>query len=450
MGPEIRVNRRSLLITTAALAGRPAATLTVRGELERAAETLETERAACRKLGLPLFPADLPGAVVAPDQDSVPLYRLIDEERRRLPEDVGSGSLLRISGSLDGERLALLREGLKAWRRGLDLTRRAATTPGWGYRYEWERVRNLDVPPLSSLRRAANLLTARALPALHDEGWKAACRWIRTAAGVARHAARDRTLVGLVVCEDVARMLLVAREQVARAHAREPQVLRALRGDTGLTAAPPDVRTVLWDEILLWLTGARCPRKAYGMDQEFEIRDEEQQRRDEELLKQPESLLAAALEARTLALVRRGFEILTRSPTPAARLARLRELVKTEERREGASYRASREVCWVFESAGVVLARGAARRLLADIQIDLLLHRLEHGQFPERLPEAVRDPFTDRPPQYRREGDGFVIRCGGFDASREPEAGPPVEVVTGYPTWPQPSRLPSPEGGVGE
>ncbi len=65
----------------------------------------------------------------------------------------------------------------------------------------------------------------------------------------------------------------------------------------------------------------------------------------------------------------------------------------------------------------------AARLVLAGAALALRRYRLDHGEYPESLNALVpvyldsvpKDPFTGEPPEYRREGSGFVLRSAGED-----------------------------------
>ena len=77
----------------------------------------------------------------------------------------------------------------------------------------------------------------------------------------------------------------------------------------------------------------------------------------------------------------------------------------------------------------------------------LLAYRAEHSGFPERLDQAMEkpanDPFTGKPLQYRREGEGFVVYSVG--ESGEFDGGTPGEKVEGRQAYFRYPRMPASE-----
>lgn len=73
-----------------------------------------------------------------------------------------------------------------------------------------------------------------------------------------------------------------------------------------------------------------------------------------------------------------------------------------------------------------------ARRLLAGIALALRRHRLDHGAYPPSLAAlspvylaaSPIDPYTGRPPGFRRQGAGFVLRSAGEAVPDADEASP--------------------------
>ncbi len=63
--------------------------------------------------------------------------------------------------------------------------------------------------------------------------------------------------------------------------------------------------------------------------------------------------------------------------------------------------------------------RSLAQMRLTAIAVALRRFRLDHGAYPNSLDELVPsyfkavplDPFTDRVPEYTREGTGFALRA---------------------------------------
>ena len=107
------------------------------------------------------------------------------------------------------------------------------------------------------------------------------------------------------------------------------------------------------------------------------------------------------------------------------------------ERRWGSSPPAPERRAWHLLGAMMLSNLGNAieradlwetRFMLGRLGLALERYRLARGIYPERLdalvpellPKVPVDPFSGGPPEYRRSGDGYLLRSAAEDAKLSP------------------------------
>jgi hypothetical protein len=298
----------------------------------------------------------------------------------------------------------------------------ASRIPGCAFPVDWNAGPAMLFPHLGELRRSARLLSTRAAVAARDQRIDDALADCATMLRIAEHVKCEPIVISMLVAYPIQDMAVqsvrnalstgtpspkVARDLLGQLSAignREP-FIRAVRGEIGLFGmeifdiarrggkeaeglfGSPDARILsLYGSILrplgyldeiAYLRGARRSADAVALPWP----------------KSKEQLEAADEWAKELPAYR---SLLTQMALP--------------------SWSRALETC---ESR-------TAELRAAQIGLALVIYKSEHGAYPDTLasleatgPKLPADPFTQKPFQYRRRGDGFIVYSLGPDMRDE-------------------------------
>lgn len=405
------------------------------GSILKAARGLPAARAEAARLGLALTADALRVKPPVPEsQNAAPLYRrigtLLAEERKR-----GGDTLW--DGYLKPTRTEQNRVAAKAVVQRLGpvftLAQQAAARPGCDYTRQWEKGAEVLFPEYARLRELARLLAAQALLQIEAGDPLAAAETLRVAGVVARHI-NEPTLIAFIVQVAVAAIAVIPFTELLNRFGDRTEVIAAAERANAAFANQMDVEHALRGEAWFGVWRFEQYRRGLLTDNDL-IGEEIPPNFHRPTTPAARKAYADAWEAHFLECYNQ-IVAASRKPGSTPRTQRLlaKSLVEEIERRYQArdvSYLAPAFNVPVLGQTFLIALRGLTEVRLRRVALSALQVHIRTGQYPEALPLAVNDPFTDTPLRYRRYGpDGFIVysvstngRDDGGDSSHD--TGPP-------------------------
>lgn len=382
-------------------------------EFGRTASRLPQERAAARREGIPLTPADLRRRrpPVPAEQNAAPLYRRIAAalDRQAMNADAKTLDWLRRPKARTNQDREAARRVLARRKPVLDLAERAAALPGCDFRRPYEKGAAIEFPEYAALRHVARLLAARATLESDAGQPEKAFASVAVGARIADHVGEDTGLIALLVQIAIRALMDRAFHTVLNTHQNTAGVVTLARRTEAAFGARPDFLHALGGEVVLGTVTCQQMR-AGRLDDAGGVP------------RKAPAWVVNGWEANMLSLWREAFAKLRAAGDDP--LAQYQVMRGTEQHFDDRARRVMNVLAAilfpVFDTAALKVAQEDALRQLRKTAVALVAYRQKTGRYPERLNQlpapAPPDPFTGKPFVYRRAvGGGFVLYSVGMN-----------------------------------
>jgi hypothetical protein len=310
----------------------------------------------------------------------------------------------------DRDDLVIVADAVERNALALELLAAAAERPESNWNIPYRKGVAADVPPLLPLLNIARLNGARGLMAVRDGRTEDATRAAEQGFALSESLAREPVLIVQLIRVSIDWLnLAVARAILEEGHP-DAEMLARLRGHVVRIGETDTIRVALIGE-----TNAM-----YSELRKVEQGNADMDRNAPLILRNAfiPWLLRPAFRSDLTFYLELMHDVVVYHERPAHR--RESELGSGPFDREPRFYQ-------VLSRTSLPNLRGIslrgdlerARATAAETALALARYRLDHGAYPESLEELVPeyldempvDPFTGVPPEYRREGDVFVVSC---------------------------------------
>lgn len=397
-------------------------------EVEAGPETLKQERELARIAGLPLYVSELQKRLPPSAENAALEWQRLGELLRRKPVPKKHADLIGRFARRRGEsaaEIAAVRRILAARPDIRERIRAAVGKPRCVFSRDWSLGADTPFPEFATMRQGARWLRAESILLAIDGKSSEAVALQAFGYRAARQAASDPTVIAYLVAQAISAISESGLEAILLRQGETAPIVGQVR-DVVIRDRPPlSLRHAMLGEGAV--TSVAFQAMSNGKPDAFTGSDTIDRSRpfpegfDFSRLSAEERRLWACYLDATEADYWRNL----RAVLPVL------ELPWAEQRREvGAIDRSlkpnprpvalySAIILPVYFQAGEAGVRGMARAAALVTAAEVLLYRIRHARFPERLadlgPDLPQDPWTGRPPGYRREPRGFVVYCVGRD-----------------------------------
>jgi hypothetical protein len=437
-------------------------------QITKGPRALAAERAAARRAGMPLTPAQLEEGALPKALNAAPVYERLARVLKATPLDTrASQAALRLGrdGAATAEDLATARRLLAGRADVMALVLQATDRPRCGFRHDWSHG-----PPVllyEPLRAATRLLTTRSyLLAAGGHGPEAIATQAR-GFRVAEHASADPFLIGRLVALALDRLTLGGFANLLYLAGSDREAAREIQRAISVARPRFDFRRTLEGETVYGLVSLEELRRggpskleewvSLNVDLDGDGSSRKSGATPRKLTPAERRSWNRFVDAGEAEYLRRMRRVIASVKTPyRLRQALFRQWIARDTAQSNDPVAAlSTESLSIIAATDTAGMRARAQEEAVMAGAALLAYHAGHGAFPDRLeqalPVAPLDPFSGRPLRYRREGEGFVVYSVGADGRFEGgSAGARIggrESLFRYPAPHQPA-LPSPTGGL--
>lgn len=426
-------------------------------------QDLARQKAAARREGIPLTPAELRLPSPPPDQDAAPIWERLTRLLREKPLDdhaeagaEAAAIRLATGARRSAEDAAAIRKLLADRQDGMTLVHQAVDRPRCVFQRDWALGPSLLFPEYAVLRDAARLLRIESVLLAYDHHYREAIANQEHGFRIAEHLSTDRLLICFLVARTCDRITLAGMEDILYMAGRNAEVDEQVEHSIAAHQHRYPLRHALEGEVvgdivtieMLRSGGIRMLRAMSNLPRERDEGPAHTGGQDPALtpaMRPWWNKLLDAGEADVLRLMRRLI-VLAAKPYQARKgpLRRLNDEIDAPRISPVAIFRTILFPVLDQVHDQRVLAR--ARQVVDMAGAAVLAYRGRKGGWPEQLDQALSptlDPFSSRPLGYRREEDRFVVYSvgpsGRFDGGRPAVARDASQAYFRYPApRPQP------------
>jgi hypothetical protein len=430
----------------------PEATAMVR-QIENGPHALALQRAAARREGIPLTPAELQPPSPPSTLDAAPVYARLMRGLRERPLDSRAEAIASGLGTQTAhtpEELAVVRKLLDERREVMDLIHQAADKPQCVFRRDWALGLGVVFPEQFFIRKAERLLKAESYFLAQEGRYPEAITNQARGFRLAEHVASDPTLIAYLVGLACDALTLDGMKEILYLAGPNAAVADQVRMAIATYRPRFSLRRVLRGEVLIDLVSIDTLRRAgpEGLAELLTGNSSARRRRPTPAERRLCNALWDAAAADYLRQMRRAFA-LTERPA-SARLSLFQQFDQQFAFRYSSS--TNSPVRLVLAILTEVYSRPVLSGMRSDARAEVVIagaavlaykarHTVLSDRLEEALPQPPLDPFSGEPLRYRREGDGFVVYSVG--PGRKFDGGKPGEPLGGrqiYFRYPAPPR----------
>jgi hypothetical protein len=394
-------------------------------QIENGPHELALQRAAARREGIPLTPAQLQEATPPPALNAAPVYEQLMRLQRDKPTDPKAETLAASMGTRythTPEELATVRKFLLVDRRDvLDLIHQAADRPQCVFSHKWDPLVGMVLfPEYATMRNAERRLQAESYVLAQEGRYREAidnqARGFRIAAHAAAHPDTISSLVG-IACDA---LTLDGMRDILYMAGPNAKVADQVRTTIASSRPRFSLRHMLKGEVVTQLGTMEMLRRL-GPKGLAEYLTDKPVPRFRKLAPGEQKLFQNLWDAAEADYLRQMRHAMTLADQPyPARLTQFKRLDQQFARLYATSpnHPVRRLISTLpLEAAISVLGISLAREEVVIAAAAVLAYRARHSAWPDHLEEALPDPpldpFSSEPVKYRREGEGFVVYSVG-------------------------------------
>ena len=414
---------------------------------------LAREEAAARQAGVPLDPAQLQQPLPPPGQNAAPLYikltQLLHDKPLGLPK-YGEG--MDAFHSYTPAQIASVRQTLASRRDVMTLVHQAADKPQCVFARDWSNGLEMEFPEYQTQREAARLLETESYLMAKNGNYQKAIANQALGFRVAKHAASDHVIISYLVGTASDALTFAGMRSILEQAGPNADVNDAVRTTVTAQYSRLPLRDAMAGEAgyVCTLFTRMHQAEKYGLQAALDFGypsadnlrptphpvqvSPAEQKRVHNLI----DAWKADYLAGMLPLVCASNEPVT------ARRAVFAALDQRFEKPPGlfnptvSTHLLSSLLLPAFSKIDEDDTKMQAHEAVIVAAAAFLSEKAKIGTYPDQLPPGFTDPYTDKPLQYRREGDsGFVVYSvgpsGHFDGGRPGEKAPGQESLFRYP-----------------
>ncbi len=421
---------------------------------------LAREQAAARQAGIPLTPSQLQKPLPPPSQNAAPLYEKLTKLHKDKPLNLPKyGEGMDAFHSYTPAQIATVRKILANRQDVMTLVHQAADKPQCVFTRDWKQGIVLEFPEYQKQREAARLLKTESYLLARDGRYQEAIANQARGFRVAEHAASDHVLISYLVGVASEAITLSGMQSIMTQAGPNTVVDNMVKAVVASRHSHLSLRDTMAGEDGLDYTNITNMHRyeRYGIETalNYGFPDDE----NGSLPKLQRRTVSASEQARTHDMIDAWQADYLHQMLPLvlagdAPVAARRAVYAAAGRQTEAStnlwtlptqsiHMVSRLLIPVFSKMDENDTRIHARETVTLAAAAILSVKAKTGAFPDKLPPEFTDPYTNKPLQYRREGDhGFVVYAvgptGRFDGGQPGRKTPGVESLFRYPAVPLP------------
>jgi len=410
-------------------------------QIENGSRELAFQRAAARREGIPLTPAELQPPPPPSTLDAAPVYARLMHILREKPLDPRTDEIASGMGTQylhTPAELATMRKILAERPEVMALIHEAADRPQCLFRRNWTLGLAVLTPEYPTLRKAERLLKAESYLLAQEGRYEEAITNQARGFRVARHAASDPTLIAYLVDLACEALTLEGMKDILYLAGPNADVANHVRMSVAALHPQWLLRHALRGEVVVSMVSIDMLRRAgpQGLAEYLTDDSPAKRRRPTPAERRLCNALWDAAAADYLRQMRRAFAITERpalSGLPLFQQSDQQFAFRYSDSTTSPVHRVLAALTGVYSPALLngMLSDARAKVVIAGAAV--LAYKASHMVLPDRveqaLPEPLLDPFSGEPLKYRREGDGFVVYSVG--PSRKFDGGMPGEPIQG-------------------
>jgi hypothetical protein len=434
-------------------------------QIERGPRDLAAQRAAARREGIPLKPVDLQAPLPPADRNAAPIYvqlmRLLQEKPLDAETDPIRGSLS-VHVAHPMEAVARVQKLLTERQDVMALVHEAAGKPECVFQRDWSRGTLMEFPGFATMREAARLLKAESFFLAREGRFQEAIDNQVLGLRIANHAAGEPGLIAQFVSVACQAIALSGMENILCLAGPDAGVAEAVRKAMATHRLPIRLSRALKGEVVLFSAGYTIMRK--GGPEAAALMEMAQDPTEtptgpgpiledvSKLTPHQRQLRSQAIDAMEAGFIGEMRALIARcdEPLPAFKPFVQHLLDRQRHPSWNPLVQQSQIMSPVFGQASSRIALARAREAVLMAGASVLIHRAQHGMYPDRLEAAltqpILEPFTEKPLPYRREAEGFVVYSvgedGHFDGGRPSMRRDNRQAYFRYPATPLPPLPP--------